>query len=654
MKTIRQTAGHALSAAVLVVMVALQAGAQQDARSVYLEAREHLIEERFEQALTSFRRVVAEYPESTHADDAQFYIGYTLERLGMNQEAIEAYTELIRRWPDSMRVDSARSRQVELMGGVEDPAFGHYLEQILSGSTSWQVKRDLAFAMARSGDLTAVGILEDVMQRESSSRQIELIRILSTHLADPVARNVIAMGVDPSKSSSVQLLAVRTLKPVAGVPEVTPLLEPAISRSNSSSVQQEVIQTLAQECDKPHVRAIVVQGMGRGYSSSVQLMAVRTLGGYLLEPQVRPAVLDLFRISAPSSVQLAALEELAGSVNRSEIAEVLGAAVQNSNPSSVQQKAMQIARSSSNPEVRAMARLGLAQANPSSVQLEAVRAFAETENDPASAEALAGMLKVRNMSSSVQLAGVRALASHLQTPAAPVGIAAALEDSKPSSVQLEALELAAPLATHEAVREALLKVMAPGSTPSSVQLKAVKLLEQRIEEPQIQQIVSRALHHSNPSSVQLAAVAALEMQAGQPGVREVLTGGLTRRNPSSVVLAAMDALDVFVSRDAEVREAYINLMRDNDMSSTARVRAAEVLLPGADEALKRVIADSMEELAARLYRSWRRGSFTSAPRLIERAIEVVGLIDPERAEEMADRYLKPPGLFERLLDFLLR
>ncbi len=573
--------------------------AQQD-EDLYLEGREQLIEERYEQALAIFRRIVGDFPESGRADDAQFYMGFTLERMGRNEEAIESFGVLLERWPDSMRVEAARSHQIELMGETEDPGFQAYMERLLSETMSWEARRELALSMARSGDLSAAAVLEDIMRRESSSRQMELIRILGGHLTDPVARNIIAIGIDPSESSSVQLLALRTLKPVAAEPEVTAMIVPALSRSNSSSVQSEAIDVLSPSVGSPHVRQTIIMGLGRGYSSSVQLRAVKVLGNQLLAPGVKQAVVELLRRSASSSVKSALLDELRNEMNNPEISEVLGAAVSRGNSSSVQQKAMQIARTSSNPSIRSIARLGLAPSNSSSVQIEAVRALAEGENDPAAAEAL---------------------------------------------------ELAALLHSNELINSALHDVLAPGSTPSSVQLKSIQLLERDIELPRVQQIVARGLHHSNPSSVQLAAVEALEPAAGEATVRGSLISALSRRNPSSVMLATMDVLDAYVSKDAAVKEAYINLMK-RDVSSTARIRAATILLPDADAALKRVIADAMEQVVVRLYRNWRRRTFTGAPRLIEKAIDIVALIDRERADDLRSRYGRPPGLFSRLLGAL--
>ncbi len=104
-----------MSLVTFFLLVASHTQAQEAARQLYLDGREHLIEERFGQALETFRRVVAEHGDSSGADDALYYVGYALERLGRDQEAIATYGELLDRWPDSLRVDSARAHRSELL-----------------------------------------------------------------------------------------------------------------------------------------------------------------------------------------------------------------------------------------------------------------------------------------------------------------------------------------------------------------------------------------------------------------------------------------------------------------------------------------------------------------------------------------------------------
>jgi len=645
----RYGAGGLVALTLVVLMVpAATAVAQQDANSLYLEAREHLVEERFEEALNLFRSVVQNYPESNRADDAQYYMGYTLERMGKSHEAVEAFEELIRRWPESARVESARSHLVDLIGEREAPSQQLPLSELLSDRTPWEYRREVACALARAGDFSAASILEEIMRRESTSRQQDLIRILGGHLSSPTARNILAIGLDPSRSSSVQLLALRTLKPVAGQPEVTLQVEQAITRNNSSSVQQEAIQVLAPSVAQTHVRRVIIRALERGNSSSVQQMAIRTLSPYLLAEDVRPAIVQLFIRSESSSILHEALNALKDDRDQEAISDVLAAAVDGRNSSSVQLEAMKIARSSQNPAVQRVARRGLDRNLSSSVQMEAVRALAEGRNDQAAAEALERMLKERSISSSVQMEGVRALWNHLETPATARAIAAALDDAKSSSVQLEALDVAEQFATVEPVKAALLKILRPGSTSSSVKLKAVKLLGRHIDDRDTRLMIGQAIHHSNSSSVQLAAIEVLEPASDQSDVREILLGSLTRRHSSSVVLASVRILEDYVRQDPRVMEAFATAMRDRQISSTARVRMAEALLPVADDALKRRIVEAMERVIEQRWTNLRRNRSRYRDDTLYDAIDVVRAIDPRRADELEQRYGRPPSLLQRI------
>ncbi len=182
--------------------------AQESARELYLEGREHLIDERFEEALAQFRRVVSDFRASEEADDAQYYVGYCLAELERVEEALEAYAILLDRWPDSVRVERARAQRAELLARRRgEDANDDLFREVFDGSSSWALKRDTAFALARKGNFTAHDILEEAMERESSSRQIELARILAPWASDPAARRILIMGLSAGRSSSVKLRA---------------------------------------------------------------------------------------------------------------------------------------------------------------------------------------------------------------------------------------------------------------------------------------------------------------------------------------------------------------------------------------------------------------------------------------------------------------
>ncbi|HJS74380.1 MAG TPA: tetratricopeptide repeat protein, partial [Vicinamibacteria bacterium] len=94
-----------------------------ESQDLYVAARAELIDEKYERALELFSQVVSRYPTSDEADDAQFYVGYALEHLGRQQEAIAAFSAVIERWPESSRAESARARRAQLAAAVA-PAGG--------------------------------------------------------------------------------------------------------------------------------------------------------------------------------------------------------------------------------------------------------------------------------------------------------------------------------------------------------------------------------------------------------------------------------------------------------------------------------------------------------------------------------------------------
>jgi tetratricopeptide (TPR) repeat protein len=607
--------------------------AQPSAATMYMDAREHLVEERFEQALRLFRRIVDEHPSSDEVEDAQYYVGYTLELMGRRDQAIRAYDEFLRNWPDSVRVENAKAHRLELIG-QQPGGNSEVLEDVFSGSGSWELKRDAAMALAREGNLSGAAILEQIMRRESTGRQLAVVKILERHLSDPSARRILLLGLESSRSSSVQLRTLEALEPIAGDPEVAAAIERVLAGKSSSSVEQKAIDVASEHIDEPHVRRAVARALESENSSSVQMKACSVLSGHMLDPEVMPAVIRLFQTSTSSSVQLKALSSIEPDKDRLEAAAILREAITNNNSSSVQLKAIQIAGNSNNEEVRAMARAGLARSNSSSVQLQAVKAFAEGRNEAAASEAIEEMFQRGNVSTSVQLAALDALENHMDTPAAPQALSHALDSDNSTSVQLKALQLAVEHVSLEEVKAAILGLLGDSSTSTSVQLRAVRLLQEDIDEPEVRRIVSQALRPSNSTSVQLEAVESLSEEVDEKETRLALIRVLDREYSTSVVLKALDGLEDYAGQDSAVKEAFIRVMLDERISSTARVRAAESLVSSAGTRLKEQIADAMEDVIIRLARHRRSGHSD----LMDDAFDVLEDVDPERAERLEQRY----------------
>ena len=621
-----------------LVLIAGALSAQTSAREAYLQARENLVEERFEPALALFRSIVAQYPKSEEADDAQYYVGYTLERLGRKQEAVKAYDELIEKWPDSIRVENARTHRAEIVR-YQPQAGGALLNEVFSSpSTSWELKRDTAIALARSVNVIAPDVLEEIMRREASSRQLELVAILSDRTSNPTARRVLLLGLEPSLSTSVQLRALQALAPVAAESEVTGAMARALAGRTSSSVKLQAIQVLAPHASLPNVRRALASALENENGSSVQLAACAALAGHLGEAEIRPAVLRLFEASASSSVQLAALAALDRNRDRPEVEDLLRAAIVTPTSSSVKLQAIRIAGASKLPKLRAVAREGLRPENSTSVQFEAVKAFGEGRNDPAASEALATVFGPHQTSTSVQLAALDALANHLDTPAAAPALAESLEPTRSTSVQLKALGLASPRASSPEIRLSLLRVLGDSSTSTSVQLEAISLLREDVGRPDVRRILAAALRPSNSTSTLLKAVEALASQTAHAEVREAMVRTFTHEYSTSVVLASMTALAAQLEKDAPVKDAFIRLMEDDGMSSTARVRAGRGLSPAADASLKKRIADAMEDVILRVN---RRDFGNHGGRVTDDALDVLRPIDPERAARLAERVRWP-------------
>ena len=621
---------HATALTALLLVTTAQAVAQQAPLDLYRQAREHLIDERLTEALPLFQEIVSDHPRSEQADDAQYYVGYVRERLEHDRDAVAAFQLLLDRWPGSPRAESARARLAVLMGRTGSGASGE-LRTLLESSAPWEVKRETALALARARNLSGAAVLEEIMQRESSSRRLELLEVLSGLTADPVVLRIVAAGLTPGNSSSVKLKALDVLRTAAARPEVAALVEPVLERSESSSVQHKAVQILSGHVGAPRVRRAVAAALSQHNSSRVRLLACQVLAGRMVEPEVAPAVLRLFRGGASSSVQLEALEGLAPSIDDPRAAPILAAAVGSDISSRVQRKAMRLAAASREPRVRAVGGVGMASASSSSVQMDAIRVYLGTRDEPAASEALRDFFRRSGVSTSAQLLALDALERHMGTPAAPGALSAALAPSNSSRVLIKGVRLAAGHIAPPAVREALRPLLS-GGVSTSVQLAAIDALSDRSAEAQVRAIVSAALDPDQSTRVNLKSVEVLAPHAREADARDALIGVLAPGYSTSVVSAALRALEHLAGSDRDVRAAFLSVLEHGDISYRARIRAGDRLSEQADARERIRIADAMEEVISRIRREhW--GRWTRA--VVENALDVLGKVDPARAEALA-------------------
>jgi hypothetical protein len=222
-----------------------------------------------------------------------------------------------------------------------------------------------------------------------------------------------------------------------------------------------------------------------------------------------------------------------------------------------------------------------------------------------------------------------------------------MDPQNSTSVQIKAVESSGPHIRLEPVREAVLRLLDRSGISTSVQLAAINTLGAQVSRPDVRSIIAAALRHENSTSVQLKAVDALEGQVGQTDVQRALIGTLHPRYSTSVVLASLRALEGQARTVSEVRNAFLGTMEEEEISSSARIAAADAVVEGATTREKVRIADAMEDVIIRVagqrFRSWPRDT-------IEAALKVVEKVDRERAAELRRRYGRPPSLLQRLLD----
>ena len=217
------------------------------------------------------------------------------------------------------------------------------------------------------------------------------------------------------------------------------------------------------------------------------------------------------------------------------------------------------------------------------------------------------------------------------TPSGPSALGRALSSKNSTSVQLRAMKLAANHLDEVEVKNAVLE---ENAASTSVKLEAISMMHSRIDEAEVRRIVGAALHTSNSTSVLLKAVEALGDAADEADSRRALARVLDSGYSTSVVLASMRALAPHIEADSSVRDAFIRTMESPKMSSTARVRAGERLLAGADATMKTRIANAMEDV---VLRARRRGRGRGNRDLIEDALDLLELIDAGRAETLRAR-----------------
>ncbi|NIR49046.1 GWxTD domain-containing protein [candidate division KSB1 bacterium] len=134
-------------------------------KQLYFDAKKLCVERKWQKAQELFLQLVEEYPESGLRDDAQFWIGYCLEKREKSQlEAFHAYDKLIGDHPSSSWVDDAIVHQITIAEQLVRRGQKQYLEFLADKleSEDSAVRQHAALALGRLGDQRALPILNEL------------------------------------------------------------------------------------------------------------------------------------------------------------------------------------------------------------------------------------------------------------------------------------------------------------------------------------------------------------------------------------------------------------------------------------------------------------------------------------------------------------
>ena len=144
-------------------------GNQKTVKDIYQKAKERCIAQQWEGAINLYQQLIDEYPDSKFTDDAQFWIGYCLEkREGSEIEAFMTFENLIDEYSGSPWVDDALVHQISVAEKLVETGKRQFLtfliEKIKVEDTV--IKQQAALALGRLGDRRALPILKEMKGHE--------------------------------------------------------------------------------------------------------------------------------------------------------------------------------------------------------------------------------------------------------------------------------------------------------------------------------------------------------------------------------------------------------------------------------------------------------------------------------------------------------
>ncbi|MBN1478778.1 GWxTD domain-containing protein [candidate division KSB1 bacterium] len=163
---------------VLIVFTTVVLALQTDgSHRLYLEAKKHSFNQQWDIAAQLYEQLVEEYPESHYREEAQFWVGYCLEKTGEYRSAFLAFNLLERKFPESMWLDDAIQHKIvlaEKLAARRGDQYYTFLRSQLDHEDD-DIQYQAGMALGRLGDKRALAVLQSLKGRVDFDVETEQI-----------------------------------------------------------------------------------------------------------------------------------------------------------------------------------------------------------------------------------------------------------------------------------------------------------------------------------------------------------------------------------------------------------------------------------------------------------------------------------------------
>jgi GWxTD domain-containing protein len=174
-----------------------------DEQERFLEAKKMHHNQQWQEAITLFEKFLEDYPDSRRADDARFWIAYSLEKIpGEQQQAFMAFAKLTSDFPESPWADDAIMHQISLTETLIREGQDQYREFLYEklNSENEEIKYRSAISLGRLGDVKALPVLEGMKGHEDygplASNLTSILQNISQDVSSDSLREELQIAYD--------------------------------------------------------------------------------------------------------------------------------------------------------------------------------------------------------------------------------------------------------------------------------------------------------------------------------------------------------------------------------------------------------------------------------------------------------------------------